>query len=288
VKFPLQEYTFSKSFTALNKGCLLISLPLIALFASLLLQSVTEPESTGWQWIGALFGLILFVGLAVAIFRVLKSLPLRTLATDDEGIWYGYQDREKGLVRWEQIVNVRERPVMQRLELLDSDGHVLIRVEYQLIGFEQLRNTIHRKVDIAATFAGQTCFGCSTGNDWLSIGSLAVWPGLGIYVGLTSSPVIGLAAVVLSIVIGWEYLTTATSVEVHSNAIEINYPTAKRRLNFAEIQDIRLSDRRYRGNRVQDVLIFSRNSAKPHKLKQLGVDATVLFALLCKATGRKR
>ncbi|HEY8569866.1 hypothetical protein [Microbulbifer sp.] len=284
----MQEYTFSKSFATLNKGCLLISVPLIALFAGLLFQSVIDPDSSGSQWIGALFGLILFVGLAVAIFRVLKSLPLRTLATDNEGIWYIHQNRERGLVPWEHIINVRERPLMQRLELLGSNGHVLIHVEYQLTGFETLRNTIHRKVDIAAAFDGQTRFGCSNGYHWLPIGSLVVWPSLGIYVGLTSSPGIGIAAVVMSIFIAWEYFTTATGVEIYPNAIEINYPAAKRRLQFSEIQDIRLTDSHHRGNRVPEVLISSRNSAKPHKLKQLGVDATVLFALLCKATGRKR
>jgi len=50
-------------------------------------------------------------------------------------------------MRWDEIVEMRERPVLRRLELLDRQRRVL-RVEFQLTGFARLRELVQERAPV--------------------------------------------------------------------------------------------------------------------------------------------
>ena len=54
------------------------------------------------------------------------------VSVDDEGIWMTHAGREDGLVLWEQVRGVRHRPLLRRMELIDDDHRVLVRVNRYL------------------------------------------------------------------------------------------------------------------------------------------------------------
>src|SRR5688572_30043892 len=87
-------------------------------------------------------GFILFGCLAVYSFRLLKQLPYSSITIDSEGLWPSHKSKENGLVRWGSITDVQEHPTLQRLDVTNATGDILLRIEYQLMGFDRLRHLI--------------------------------------------------------------------------------------------------------------------------------------------------
>ena len=102
--------------------------------------------------------------------------------------------------------------------------------------------------------------------------------------GSRGNRVLGYGAMTLLVAfIIYEYLATAIGVNIRNGAFEVSYPFIKRNVPFSDIEDILLRDEFIKGNRTPLVLIVSKKSKKPFKLKQIGVDSNVLYKSLRKA-----
>lgn len=89
------------------------------------------------------FGLLSWYG-----FNIIKRLTFSSVTIDTDGIWPSHKEKKEALVRWQAITNIKERPIMQRLELMGSKGTTLLRIEYQLSKFDKLRAQLIERINI--------------------------------------------------------------------------------------------------------------------------------------------
>jgi len=113
----------------------------IVVFGSLFVLSVvllgmgeiTAVESLGYA---AFFGFFLLMGAYMVHFSLVTA-PRSAVYLNDEGLWLSGSPEEHAFVRWDDVRRIRERPILQRLELLDERGESRLRVEYQIEEFEK-------------------------------------------------------------------------------------------------------------------------------------------------------
>ena len=224
---------------------------------------------------------ILFVGFAYGSFRGIRQVENAPVSIDDDGIWPDHIGKSEGLVRWEDVHSIKERQYGQRLELLGEDGSSLIKLEYQLSGFENLRqivlaNTRQPRVDIEcpATFKKPALYHI------FNVVFIIGFAGLAYYVGQTS-PVLGILAFIVVVLLGTaEYLRTVYELTIDKRSIHLRYPVRGRSFDVSEVTAIELSDQFVKGARHPEVIILSHSHQKPIRLKQLGIDASALHDLL--------
>jgi len=227
---------------------------------------------------------VFFGAMAFMAWRSLRKLPYKNIVTDEEGLWYGHVDRGPGLVPWKRISRIKERLYLQCLDLMDGDGRRLIRVEYQVEGFERLREMITDRVSLSDRAVQQNRFFKPAYYHLAYLGGILVFLSLGIYLGGDDNPMLvyGFVAVLVG-ALGLEYLTVAHGLHISGQRMTLFYPLRKKELLFTEITDIKMADTFNKGNRYPEVWVFVKDRKKPHKLKQLGVDANVLFSVLNRA-----
>jgi hypothetical protein len=90
----------------------------------------------------SLFGTVFFGIWALYAWKYIRELPYTSVSLDEQGIWKTTNERSTSIVAWSKIASLRERPYLQRLDLLDKSGHLLLKAEYQLHNFERLRTLV--------------------------------------------------------------------------------------------------------------------------------------------------
>lgn len=227
----------------------------------------------------------IFGTLAILTWLVSRQLARRNVALDDDGIWYIHLGKEQGLVPWKRISRVKERHVWQCLDLYDDNRKKLIRLEYQLAGFEALRDILYDNFSLEGPEIQGTAF---FKGPWYHAFNVLGAIGLIIlflFYGMEQNPILGYGAAILIVTfVIPQYLMATVGVKIRDDSIEILYPLWKRDLRFSEIEDIQLRDRYYKNMRIPEIWIFSRIPRKPIRLPKLGVDSAILYKVLRKAT----
>lgn len=109
------------------------------------------PGHLGWLY-AAYLGAVVSGGLS--ILSITATLRLRFRFTVEErGLVRVDPDGGRALLPWDRIERLRQRPFLQCLDVLDRNGDVIARLEYQLDGFDELVEEIIRRVPAAATVA---------------------------------------------------------------------------------------------------------------------------------------
>jgi len=70
----------------------------------------------------------------------------QAVSLDDEGIWLTRRGREKGLIRWGNVHETKERHARHRLDLLDDRGRTLLRLRGYLHDFDRLSKLVQLKL----------------------------------------------------------------------------------------------------------------------------------------------
>lgn len=224
----------------------------------------------------AFFGLLAWYG-----FRIAKQLPHCSVSVDDDGLWPAHLSKETQLVRWGDVHSLRERVYLQRLDLLDSEGRILLKVEYQLVGFEALRallieKTIRRstQVPVSTKFTKRFTYHVFTHGGIVGF-SLIGW-----YVG-TFNPWLGYGGIALLVtLIVHEYLTTVSGIQMFRDRLRIAFPYRSEEHFREQIEAIQMGDFYNQGARHPEVVVFIRGKDKPIRLYGLGVDAVNLHRTL--------
>jgi hypothetical protein len=222
----------------------------------------------------AMFGTAFFGILAYYCWRFIKELPYTSVSLDEHGIWKTAQQRSATLVLWANIADLRERPYLQRLDLLDNSGQLLLKIEYQLVNFERVRNLLAERS--ALTAEKSSCVQTFSKTSFHHVFTLAnvicftilciyLWPIKPLLSGITFLIVVG--------AIGWEYFTTAFKIELRANQLVIYKPLQKLSLNRSEIISLDFSDLLKNHARYPQVLIVHKKSEKPLVLRGLNVSA---------------
>ena len=214
---------------------------------------------------------LLFGCAAWFSWRVVRQLPEAAVSLDDEGIWKTVQQRETALVHWVDIAQLHERHLLQRLELLDNSGRLLMRLEYQLDDFPRLRSVVLARSALAPLNVqlGHT-YAKGAGHHLFSIAALLGFTALGVYVWQIQ-PLLA-AAVVLGVVgMGSrEYLTTIYKVALEPHHLVLHWPGRQITLRREEIQSIEVSDLLVNYARHPQVMLQTTRSHRALSLRNLG------------------
>ena len=155
----IRTFEVDRSFAALSKWAPWLLIAFVLLFVALPFLPNGDRPSNNFGTIGlSVFGVIFFGVLGWYGFRIAKQLPQCSVSVDRDGLWLAHLSKERSLIRWEDVHSTREHMYLQRLDLLDKKGHVLIKVEYQLSGFETLRALLLEKISLPTQLAGSGRF----------------------------------------------------------------------------------------------------------------------------------
>jgi hypothetical protein len=280
----MQEFNLEKKFIWLMRACLIAFLIIMALGLAVPFFPEEDNTNPGGLIFISLFSTIMFGGFAILTWKALRSLPYADIATDEEGVWYKHLGKEQGLIPWGNISKIKERAYMQRLDLIDSNGALLLKVEYQLLGFEILRSIIFENIDHEGPELSRKEFKKGVSYHVIQLSGVLVFAALGIYVGANGSPILGYGAMSLMVAfIIYEYLTTAYGVRVSTDSFEVLYPLGSRLIDYPDVSEMGIIDEFHKGSRLPEVWIVSLKAKKPFKLKNLGIDSNVLLSVLQKA-----
>jgi hypothetical protein len=245
----------------------------------------SQPASPIRTYIVSVVCTLFFAALALYSLRILKALPLQSVAADEDGLWLAHLSKGTGLVRWQDIATLRERPIFQRLDLMGEGGNVLLKLEYQLTQFSQLRSLVMDRTSgqaampsLPVTAAKRPIYHLFYALGLVGFGALG-WkvgpesPWLG-YVGMT-----GLVAV-----IAYEYLTTISRVTIDRECLVVAYPTVQRTYPWTDINSVQLSDVFDQNGVMHPQLnVTAKGCEKPFRLHGLGMDAVALHRLVMAA-----
>lgn len=273
----MQEFRFDKKYITLMKVCFLGFVAFFILgFVSLLF-----PGDKGVDPGLTLLYMLVFGTLSTLTWLTLKKLPFANVGADDDGIWYLHIGKRKGLIQWGKISKVKERTYMQCLDLLDFNGEKLLRVEYQLLGFESLRIMLYEKTNNASSESGKSTFSKSPLYHLFHLVGVLGFSAIGYYVGSDGNPLLGYGAMSLLVsFIVHEYLFTATGIEIESSNFKINFPLSKTNVPFSDVEKVLVKDDFHKGNRFPEVWLISKSVKKPFKFKNIGADSNVLYKAL--------
>ena len=241
-----------------------------------------EPHSRNPNaiYILSIIGVSFFGLLCWYSFNITKQLHFSSVTIDTDGIWPSHKEKKEALVRWQEITNIKERPVRQRLDLINRKGTPLLRIEYQLSNFDKLRAQLIERINIKKyeylpmSFSKKRIyhlfyFSCGLGFAWL-----------GWYVG-QENPLFGYGGMAFVVfMIGYEYLTTAWSLSLDHHGWTVRYPILSRYIKYADIITVNISDTFVKGARHPEVHVLVKNISKPIKFKALGIDAVLLYKIL--------
>ncbi|MGF1733673.1 hypothetical protein [Photobacterium kasasachensis] len=279
----MQEFKVSKKLITFMKGGLVLSLAFTAL--GFILPFLPDEQVGGKDnvIITSVLCVVFFGSLSILAWLLLRKIPYVDIVIDDDGIWYKHLGKQRGLILWQEISKIKERELSQCLYLLDYNGTKLLRVEYQLIGFEDLRYIISEKVYTKSSELDFSKCTKSTNYHLFNFIIVIFFSTLGLYVGADGNYLLGYGGVSIVVIITiYDYIVTATGVEINNGYIEVFYPLGNKSISFSDITGVHIVDEFQNGNRIPEVWVLTRLSKKPFKLKKLGVDSNRLFAAIRK------
>lgn len=233
---------------------------MISVFA--LTLPLIEP-SRGWkEWLISGVCLVLFVPAGIYSFYVLR-MGDDYVCTDSSGVIYVAKHRKSVKLLWGEIYNIKERNYLQRLELYNVRGHKVMNLEFQLQGFDRLRQRIlesavhvkermsrlkvfHKTLLAHGTlifaillFAGMGWLAGRQGEYWIQwiFGGLAIWS-----------------------VVAFAKLLWKVRVEHHH--LSLVYPFWWRKVKYSEIGAIKLENVLDRGNEIITVFVEMKNGKR--------------------------
>jgi hypothetical protein len=259
-------------------------------FGALLLLSASLPffPPSRAEHMRALYGLsiagtALFALFGWQSFRTARRLPLCAITVDGDGLWLAHLNKEAGLITWDDIESIRERVFLQRMDLLDGIGRLVLTVEYQLVGFEMIRSLVADRARLSSRPAADPeAFGKPRGYHVFHIVFPAGFALLGLYVASTR-PLAGYGGTVLVVALGlYAYFTTVSRVTIFRDHLEIGYPLHSRIIPRGEVRDVRLADLIDQGVRHSEVDIVV-GEDKRIRLRSLGISSPELYRVLKRA-----
>ncbi|MDH2434374.1 hypothetical protein QCD60_17585 [Pokkaliibacter sp. MBI-7] len=280
----MQEFKLDKKYVTLTKGCLVVFVTFLALgFALPFLPDEHEGNPNDTLMISAMCTMVYGVFSALT-WRFLKKLPFADIAADDDGVWYMHIGKAKGLIDWEKVHRVKERPYMQRLDLLGTDNQELLKIDYKLLGFEILRDVLNERAGARNSDLYQSKFSKGPLYHLVYLACVVSFTALGIYIGAGSNPLLGygVTSVLVAFII-YEYLVAATGVQVTENSILVAYPLTKKNIPLNDVENVVIADEFRKGKRIPEIWIITNNSKKSYKLKQLGSDSDLVYKTLKRA-----
>ena len=214
-------------------------------------------------------------------FRVVRKLPEAAITIDEDGLWPTFKDKDSALVKWSDIVRLRERDILQRLDVLDASGKVVANLEYQLRDFQRLRRiTLERASLTSSVVSGAGVHQKPLFYHLLNLGIMMGFALLGRYVG-PASPLLGYGGVPLVVaLIAWEYWNTPFRIRIAHDALEVDWPARRKTVPWECIAGVDVEDVFIKGSRIPHVNVRLLDGSNSIHLQGLGLQAVELHQIL--------
>lgn len=284
----MQTFIVDKQFALLTKTSVLIFAVFTILFIALPFipepsdaANCNQPRSTVTTYVLSSVGTIFFSALAWYGYLIVRSFPYKSITVDNDGLWLAHLSKETGLIRWTDIANIRERKLLQRMDLVDSKGITLLRLEYQLKQFSELRTMVAKETasritlpSLPVSFSKPAFYHVFYGLNIVAFSALC-W-----YMAQSMGAGWMIAGAVLVIVIGYEYLETIFKVTISTENIVIQYPVSIHTYLYTDIESVQINEKTIQGARHPEVMLFIKNDKKSLRLMGLGIDAIRLHQVI--------
>jgi hypothetical protein len=265
---------------------------LVFVTAALLSASLPFFPDLRGRWstlILAVFGLVFFTPLAWLAFDAWTRRHERIL-TDEVEIRVVSPGGHSQAITWVDVVEARERPLLQRLELHGARGPKVLRLEYQLEGFLRLRQIIrdralqlrtrHRQLRefhrvrylSLVGMAGALLFLWLTWYGWQADQFSVVLTGLG-----------------FTILSAFSAVREQQRVILGTRSVTLRWPLWAREVPYTTVRDVTLQNvSDAHGNLIATVFIHRRDG-KPLRVTHIREGTMVLFDALraaCESAGQ--
>ncbi len=218
----------------------------------------------------------LFFVLAAAAWRTLKRIPFCAVTADAEGLWPANRERQEALIPWDAIAGVRQHPARHFLELLDDRGERLLRLEYQLDGYADLRRRVLEHLRHTVPVDPPERFRRKPIYHIFQIGLAGGLLALGAYLS-GSVPFIALIPLGLVAMLAWAYVRGLCGLTLDRDHLTLHYPFTSQSVPYDTVDDVALAERHGRGTVESVVRVTFTDGRKPLTLAGLGVDNTILY-----------
>ena len=214
-------------------------------------------------------------------YRRAKQLPFSSINADQDGLWPTHLSKEAGLIKWNEVHSIKTNLHALRLNLLDANGNVLIKLNYQLSDFNLFWSLLLEKALKPVKLSYPIKYGKGSFYHASFIVGLVVFL-LIIWYFRMFIPDFGYVIVAVGIGgIFYTYLTRVSRVEILRDNLIIAYPYRSRMLYRVDIATIKMVDLFAKeGVREPAVQIFIRDSNRPIELPILGMDAINIYQAL--------
>jgi hypothetical protein len=214
-------------------------------------------------------------------YRRAKQLPFSSINADQDGLWSTHLSKEAGLIKWNDVHSIKTNLHALRLDLLDANGNVLIKLNYQLSDFNLFWSLLLEKALKPVKLSYPIKYEKGSFYHTSFIVGLVVFL-LIIWYFRMFIPDFGYVIVAVGIGgIFYTYLTRVSRFEILRDNLIIAYPYRSRMLYRVDIATIKMVDLfANEGVREPAVQIFIRDSNRPIELPILGMDAINIYQAL--------
>lgn len=218
---------------------------------------------------------MMFGGFLWLTVRSLIKLPHSSVQLDESGIWSIRQGKEQGLIKWQRIASIKEKPVLQEVDLIDQNGNTLMSLSYALDNINALRAIVtERKQNNTCTQKTET-FVKPRWHHALYWLSFLVYPLVAVYIVMIDEWLIAVLGLVTMGFIVHEYLTTVSGIRIESGGVQIIYPASKKWVLYDDIKHILLTGDAHKKPEIKLV-----TQQTTFELKRIGSDVNGLYAML--------
>ena len=214
-------------------------------------------------------------------YRRAKQLPFSSINADQDGLWPTHLSKETGLIKWNEVHSIKTNLHALRLDLLDANGKLLIKLNYQLSDFNLFWSLLLEKALKPVKLSYPIRYGKGSFYHASFIVGLVVFL-LIIWYFRMFIPDFGYVIVAVGIgCIFYTYLTRVSRLEILRDNLIIAYPYRSRMIYRVDIATIKMVDLFAKeGVREPAVQIFIRDSNRPIELPILGMDAINIYQAL--------
>lgn len=242
---PIKEFFHDKGATEFWWGLFIFIVGVIPLFFFMALFVETNESLIGAATNSLAIGTVFLPFALIPLVVLKKVIPYSDIVIDGDGLWYKHETKEKGLVPWAKIANLKRHSWLTCTDVFNSNDQRIIRVYHDLTDFDKLHDMLLEKARKNKEGDFPESFSKGHFHHFMHVSAilflLTVAAIFGI-VGLNNTDailpaIVGLLCCVVFVV---KYLLCAYRVEINGEYIFVQFPLRRKRLDVSEIDTIEI------------------------------------------------
>jgi YD repeat-containing protein len=205
------------------------------------------------------------------------------VAVNDDGLWYLTRRDLSTFIRWDEVANVEAHEIRKRLVITDMTGQKRINLEYQLDGFETLRNFVLERTTARRrqTFAPSVFHG-----GYLKLGFLLfaflMWIAFVTMSIRSGQPLAAAGFVGLALLTLYGIVREPRTLTISSLSIIVGYPGWHRSIPFDSVTNVEIDNTPGNEQGYISAAVFVETvNGRPLKLIGFREGSVALYDALC-------